>query len=465
MERSVKVHTSSHEPCRHVILVHGTYGHGVLRSLFWNLLPSNWRLRDCNWPICKMLKDRGVKVHSFSWSGLNNHRSRIEAGRELADYIARLGTNESQPMFISIVGHSHGGNVALYALKHPDTERVDSIVCLATPFLHVSAQELDFIVLRFLPLVLSIPTCLIVGLVVLFLLRDLVAFLQIVLPSQVIPILIVGVGAVGYIFAILMWRAAHRMLWRVRAYLKRLPEVCESYQPATPTRQRVLILRKIGDEATAYLLAGRFVEWLLTCIWWILSSPVRLADRAKKAIDKFRAKFLYQKRHTTPCEERSAERAREAKNKWTWRIVNTAIVVACFILVPRISKDPNIKHFFDVFSILVETIVWRLLDLVWLVWLLLLAQFCLVLIAVALNFCRFGGMKDLLPTFFLQVNAEPIPRGSWELELFPAKGFRPHSEIHQDPLVANRAAMWLLANDMHNPAHAEAEPGCSAGSA
>jgi hypothetical protein len=142
--------------------------------------------------------------------------------------------------------------------------------------------------------------------------------------------------------------------------------------------------------------------------------------------------------------------------------VNIAIVVTCFTLVPLISKDPNIKHYFDIYSTLFEAVVWILLDLVRLMWFLLLLQFFLVLIAVVLNFIRFGGLEDLLPTFFLQVNVEPTPRGAWELELFPAKGFA-HSEIHQDPLVANRAAMWLLANDMHDPAHAEAERGAQQG--
>jgi hypothetical protein len=88
----------------------------------------------------------------------------------------------------------------------------------------------------------------------------------------------------------------------------------------------------------------------------------------------------------------------------------------------------------------------KLLGLVGLIWLLLLAQFVLILIAVVLNFIRFGGMEHRISTFFLQINVEPTPLGLWELELFSAKGFA-HSEIHEDPSVANRAAMWLLAND------------------
>jgi hypothetical protein len=78
--------------------------------------------------------------------------------------------------------------------------------------------------------------------------------------------------------------------------------------------------------------------------------------------------------------------------------------------------------------------------------LLCFVQFCLLLIAVGLNLIRFGVVEGLGPTFFVQVNVEPTPLGLWELELFPAKGFA-HSEFHEDPLVADRVAMWLLAND------------------
>jgi hypothetical protein len=86
-----------------------------------------------------------------------------------------------------------------------------------------------------------------------------------------------------------------------------------------------------------------------------------------------------------------------------------------------------------------------MLVLVGAILLLCFVQFCLLLTAVGLNFCRFGVVEGLGPTFFVQANVEPTPLGLWELELFSAKGFA-HSEIHEDLLVADRAAMWLLAD-------------------
>jgi len=125
-------------------------------------------------------------------------------------------------------------------------------------------------------------------------------------------------------------------------------------------------------------------------------------------------------------------------------LVNIAIFVACLILVLLVSDDASLRQYLDLYVILFETVAWMLLKLVRLICLPLLAQFILVLVAVGLNFIRFGGMEDLMPTFFLQINAEPTPLGFWDVELFSAKGFA-HSEIHEDPSVANRAAMWLLA--------------------
>jgi hypothetical protein len=169
-------------------------------------------------------ESEGVTVHSFTWSGRNGHRSRLEAGRELASHIAALGKHGSQPISISIVGHSHGGNVALYSLKHSGTDKVDSIVCLATPFLHVSSQELDFIALRFLPFVIGVIACLVAGLGILFLL----ASLKMDIPSYVIPYVILGIGVIAYIVAFPTGRAVYWMLSRIRAYLKCLPEICQS---------------------------------------------------------------------------------------------------------------------------------------------------------------------------------------------------------------------------------------------
>ena len=71
----------------------------------------------------------------------------MEAGKELAAYIAALKLPPSDRLFL--VTHSHGGNVALYALSHPGTERVEGIVFLATPISSIpTARVCTFVGMR-----------------------------------------------------------------------------------------------------------------------------------------------------------------------------------------------------------------------------------------------------------------------------------------------------------------------------
>jgi hypothetical protein len=413
-----------------VILVHGTYGHGFWRSLFWGFLPSNRRPKDSNWPIRKTLEESGTRVHSFTWSGQNSHRCRIKAGKELADFIVELGKNQSHPISISIVGHSHGGNVALYALKHPGTEKVDSIVCLATPFLHMSIEDLDLVVLRFLPLVIASIVSGIAFLAILYL-SVVVVPIYVYIPPVLFLLLWAIIG--GLVWGAI-YRMAHRKLSRLQEFFKRLPELCEFYQPAKPTRQRVLILRKIGDEATAFLVTGRLVEWLLTCAWKAISYPVRVGDTVKKSADDFREKYL-------------AVHPNIKLILHNFRVGFLISGLAVFLLIVldrdmRLYLRPYINY-------AVEPVLYLLFAFVVTMALLAVAQLFLILIIVVLNLFRFGFMADLGPTFFIRINAEPTPLDSWELELFPAKGFA-HGEIHEDPVVASRAARWLLAED-HAP--------------
>ena len=45
-----------------------------------------------------------------------------------------------------IVAHSHGGNIALYALNHPELARkIRGVICLSTPFLNVRERNLGAI--------------------------------------------------------------------------------------------------------------------------------------------------------------------------------------------------------------------------------------------------------------------------------------------------------------------------------
>jgi pimeloyl-ACP methyl ester carboxylesterase len=82
-------------------------------------------------------------VHPFIWSGLNSHKARTEAGGELARFVDRLCSTKGIQR-VWCVTHSHGGNVALYALRdEPFAQRLAGIVFFGTPFLHVHRRNLQ----------------------------------------------------------------------------------------------------------------------------------------------------------------------------------------------------------------------------------------------------------------------------------------------------------------------------------
>ena len=112
-------------PSAVVTLVHGTFG----RDAAWTLPHSAFRAH--------LQRHLGLTlaVERFEWSGANSHAARVQAGVDLAAHQRVLF--ERYPMAThSIVAHSHGGNVACYALRDPFVRaRLSSLVTIGTPFI------------------------------------------------------------------------------------------------------------------------------------------------------------------------------------------------------------------------------------------------------------------------------------------------------------------------------------------
>jgi len=111
-----------------VILVHGTWA----RRANWTKPTSG---------IVMGLRGLGADVVIFSWSGRNRHASRMSAGSILHEELLTLRDRfPDRP--IHLVGHSHGGNVALYALSEPNPQLDEiAVTTLATPFIAVEEFE------------------------------------------------------------------------------------------------------------------------------------------------------------------------------------------------------------------------------------------------------------------------------------------------------------------------------------
>lgn len=109
-----------------VIIVPGTYSN----DHFWpSVVPGQVTFGS---ELQQALGEQG-RVEPFLWASSINHQNREEAAEMLVKEIDAKASKYSR---ISLVGHSHGGNVALLASGMCKT-RIDTIVCLATPHVYL----------------------------------------------------------------------------------------------------------------------------------------------------------------------------------------------------------------------------------------------------------------------------------------------------------------------------------------
>ena len=102
---------ASPEPDRVVTMVHGTFAQH-----------AKWMREG---PLCEALKPDnpddpktlpGTTLFSrFCWTGSNSHTARLEAGEDLTSHLRGL-TEKFPNARHFVVGHSHAGNVMLYAM-------------------------------------------------------------------------------------------------------------------------------------------------------------------------------------------------------------------------------------------------------------------------------------------------------------------------------------------------------------
>src|SRR5262249_27753392 len=114
-----------------VVLVHGTFA------------------RDADWthddsPIAIAIREQlpGTRVLAFPWSGANSPSARIKAGAELAQFGKSLAAGGVRDLWL--VAHSHGGNVALFALRDEQFRSLVAGICFfGTPFFRLNTRSVE----------------------------------------------------------------------------------------------------------------------------------------------------------------------------------------------------------------------------------------------------------------------------------------------------------------------------------
>jgi pimeloyl-ACP methyl ester carboxylesterase len=115
-----------------VVLVHGTWATGAA----WLKEASALR-RELSQQV-----EAEVLWVPFLWTGRNTHRARMRAATQLASLLCGLRARFATEKLL-VIGHSHGGNVALYASRLlPPACTIEGVVCLSTPFFHAQPRTL-----------------------------------------------------------------------------------------------------------------------------------------------------------------------------------------------------------------------------------------------------------------------------------------------------------------------------------
>ncbi len=388
-----------------VTLVHGTFAPHAP----W-VQPGS-RLREA------LARELGTNVEfqTINWTGRNRFKDRFRAVEAAAASVAAsVQRNPDAAQFI--IGHSHGGNIALGALNDAGlAARVAGVVCLSTPFLLVKRRRFEG------------------------------EHNRLFLAAQLAPMIAAWVWILAkfglketteswmFLSSIVIWPVSYGLFhWltdkaRLLADRMRLPPLREN---------QLLILRHSGDEAGAVLsacaLAGSLIEPLLGSL----------------------------NKRWEAWEERR-------KNRLSWfELALAALVgwaVADWIIGRQAAPDMS-----RLGVILVSLLAGGLLGpMVYLTlfaagtlrYLLLGGAFVLLMPAVGVLTLPFGPEAFAIG-LFMQVTAEATPPGRWLVQLFAsvsgdAEGTPlTHSAAYEDPAVLEAVCAWIKQSAAAAPAGA-----------
>jgi hypothetical protein len=231
-----------------VTLVHGTFA----RRAGWleNEAPLSRHLE-------RSLPGR-VFVTSYHWSGRNSISARLWAAAGLRrDLLSKLRKHPHARHYL--VGHSHGGNVILRALRGGAiANRVQGVVLLSTPFLYFRRRD-PALVRNFLGAsFLALPS---LG----------AFYLRALTDTSALSFLFVWALFAAGIFA--LWsRVYPRLHIRAMAMIERLSLPDSASMP-------LLVLRRPGDEASGVLATASFLAYVLERLWKLVPWLVRWSDR------------------------------------------------------------------------------------------------------------------------------------------------------------------------------------------
>lgn len=190
----------------------------------------------------------GSTLITRRWRDLTN-ASRLNGADNLRRHILSLPRQNKQKHFL--VAHSHGGNVAMYAMQDKAVqERVDGLICISTPFLYPRRRPLSILALTLSLAIMTVGVWQFISETAL-LNNHWLAWLS------AISLLIVAI----LIPAFLIWVVSKE---RYQQKLKNSQTLNEHVQRLSykDPKKPILLIRSAGDEASGLLRGAQFLSWL-----------------------------------------------------------------------------------------------------------------------------------------------------------------------------------------------------------
>lgn len=228
-----------------ITLVHGTFA----RDAAWTMDGS--RLVHA----LQAELDGPVAIERCQWSGGNSAAARAAAAARLADQLrAQADRDPNERRFV--VAHSHGGNVAMYALRDAAlAAQVAGLACLATPFLVARRRDLGS---KGVTNILA------------------AVFLTVLLVHQLLiePRLSPWLGEYGAVAInfLMLWTLGVALLLAYKRWDAWVERLLDSLRLAELPSPKLLLLRTTGDEASALLLFFQFVSMLAVRLFHTLQT-------------------------------------------------------------------------------------------------------------------------------------------------------------------------------------------------
>ncbi|RWO61756.1 MAG: alpha/beta hydrolase [Mesorhizobium sp.] len=241
-----------------IILVHGTWGRGLLPGIIRTSRPR-WFEEGSTFRT-HLLQAMGANTHEpvfepFHWSGANSLLEREEAGLALAKRLRQLLADWPNERVV-LVSHSHGGNVVAIALRNLPNRAAAEVVTLATPFTTLIPRDIDRQERAIVRNGALAALC-----AVLFYTPLSWALAFMVVSPDGASEFVKGALLMGLIMGTIFWLVRFVLRWFTYSS-ERASRLVNASQHGWIPQDRLLVLRAVDDEAALSLAAGSIANRL-----------------------------------------------------------------------------------------------------------------------------------------------------------------------------------------------------------